>query len=141
MINLENAGLWIFSLIASGVTFVSGYIDEAIIILLCFMVIDITTGVLRGFKAKRLKSAITHLGIIKKASTLLAIIFAILLDRLLNDGMPVFETLMVWLAIGSEGLSIIENFASLGVKLPKQFKERLAQVVQENEDMKKGEDK
>lgn len=138
---IENVGLWVFGLIATFSTYLSGHIDEAIKILLAVMVLDIITGLLKGAKAKRLKSSIMQMGIFKKAGILLAIIFASLLDELINDGQPVFRTLMVWLAIGNEGLSTVENLATLGVYMPKQIKERLAQIVQDNENMIKGKDK
>lgn len=138
---IENAGLWVFGLIATFSTYLSGHVDEAIKVLLAVMVLDVVTGLLKGAKAKRLKSSIMQMGIFKKAGILLAIIFASLLDELINDGQPVFRTLMVWLAIGNEGLSTVENLATLGVYMPKQIKERLAQIVQDNENMVKGKDK
>lgn len=140
MAQFENVGLWIFSLVASTASFFSGHIDEAGKILLAMMVIDIVTGLLKGAKGKRLKSAIMHMGIIKKAGVIIAIIFASLLDVLVNEGMPVFRTLMVWLSIGMEGLSIIENLTAIGVYIPNQIKDRLSQVVQEKEKLQKEKD-
>ncbi|MED4619578.1 phage holin family protein, partial [Priestia megaterium] len=72
---------------------------------------------------------------------LIAILFATLLDVLINDGMPVFRTLMFWLAIGNEGLSIIENLSSLGVYVPAQIKDRLSQVVNARADLQKEKDR
>jgi toxin secretion/phage lysis holin len=137
---LENIKLWIFSMIASFCSFISGHIDEATRILLLMMVIDIVTGILKGIKQKRLKSAIMHLGILKKAGILLSIIFASLLDILVNEGMPVFRTLMVWLSIGNEGLSIVENLASLGVYMPVSIKERLANFAQHGKELQSEKD-
>lgn len=127
---LNNVYVYIVGLVGSLVEFISGHYQNAIFILCVMMIIDVVTGLLKGAKNKRLKSAIMHMGIIKKAGMLLAIVFASLLDLLVNNGMPVFRTLMVWLAIGNEALSIIENFESLGVSIPKQIKDRLSQVVE-----------
>lgn len=82
-----------------------------------------------------------HLGILKKAGILLSIIFASLLDMLVNDGMPVFRTLMVWLSIGNEGLSIVENLAYLGVNMPVSIKEKLANFAQHGKEMQSEKDK
>jgi toxin secretion/phage lysis holin len=131
---------WVIGLVGSASAFVSGHTDDATKILLALMVMDIVTGVLKGIKQKRLKSAIMHLGIIKKAGIVIAIIFASLLDVLVNEGMPVFRTLMVWLSIGNEGLSIIENLTALGVGIPAQIRERLAQVVEEKAEFKHDKD-
>ena len=137
---LNNFYVWAVGIVGSISEFVSGNYKNAVFILVALMLIDVITGLLKGFKEKRLKSAIMHMGIIKKAGMLLAIIFASLLDILVNDGMPVFRTIMIWLAIGNEGLSIVENFSAIGVKIPTQIKERLAQVVQENEKLQKEKD-
>lgn len=140
MSHIENVMLWVFSLVASFGTMIAGHIDEAVNILLAMMVIDILSGLLKGAKHKRLKSAIMHMGILKKAGILLSIVFAALLDILLNDGQPVFKTLMVWLAIGNEGLSIVENLSSIGVKIPSQIKDRLAQLEKTKDDLQKEKD-
>jgi toxin secretion/phage lysis holin len=137
---LNNVYVLATGVIGSVVEFVQGNYQNAIFILVAMMVIDIVTGILKGAKNKRLKSAIMHLGIIKKAGMLLAILFASLLDILVNDSMPIFRTLMVWLAIGNEGLSIIENLSALGVHVPAQIKDRLAQVVQEKAELQKEKD-
>jgi len=138
---LNNFSVWLVGLVGSIVEFVSGHYQNAIFILVAMMLIDVVTGLLKGAKNKRLKSAIMHMGIIKKAGMLLSIVFASLLDLLVNDGMPVFRTLMVWLAIGNEGLSIIENFTALGVYIPKQIKDRLSQVVAEKQELQDEKDK
>ncbi|APT46589.1 phage holin family protein [Bacillus safensis] len=138
---LNNVYVYIVGLVGSLVEFVSGHYQNAIFILVAMMLIDVVTGLLKGAKNKRLKSAIMHMGIIKKAGMLLAIVFASLLDLLVNDGMPVFRTLMVWLAIGNEGLSIIENFTALGVYIPKQIKDRLSQVVAEKQELQDEKDR
>ncbi|MCY8796271.1 MULTISPECIES: holin family protein [Bacillus subtilis group] len=138
---LSNFYVWMVGLIGSLTEFVSGHYNNAVFILVAMMLLDVITGLLKGAKNKRLKSAIMHMGIIKKAGMLLAIVFASLLDILVNDGMPVFRTLMTWLAIGNEGLSIIENFTALGVKIPTQIKDKLAQVVSEKEELQSEKDK
>lgn len=137
---LDNIYVWFIGLAGSFTAYVSGHTDQATKILLALMVLDIATGLLKGAKQKRLKSAIMHMGIIKKAGIVLAIVFASLLDILVNEGMPVFRTLMVWLAIGNEGLSIAENLSAIGVYVPHQIKDRLAQVVEAKAELQKEKD-
>lgn len=138
---LNSFYVWVIGLAGSLIEFVSGHYQNAIFILVAFMAIDVVTGLLKGAKNKRLKSAIMHMGLLKKAAMLIAIAFTALLDILINDGMPVFRTLMIWLAIGNEGLSIVENFTALGVKIPNQIKDRLAQVVSEKQELQEEKDK
>lgn len=137
---MKDTAFWAVGGIGSLFSFVTGHVGEAVVILCAFMAIDVVSGLLKGIKEKRLKSAIMHIGILKKAGILLGIIFATLLDILLNDGMPVFRTLFVWLSIANEGLSIIENLTALGVKMPSQIKDRLAQVITETKDLQKEKD-
>ncbi|MEH7117224.1 phage holin family protein [Neobacillus vireti] len=137
---LSNFYCWMVGIIGSITEFVSGHYQNAVFILVCLMLIDVVSGLLKGAKNKRLKSAIMQMGIMKKAGMLLAIVFASLLDILINDGMPIFRTLMVWLAIGNEGLSIIENFNALGVPMPAQIKDRLAQVVASKTELQREKD-
>lgn len=136
----NNLGMWVTGGIGSLVSFFTGYTDEAVQMLLLLMIIDVTSGLLKGIKEKRLKSAIMHIGILKKAGIVLGIVFATIADILLNDGLPVFRTLFVWLSIANEGLSIIENLTAVGVKMPTQIKDRLAQVANETRDLQKEKD-
>lgn len=137
---LKDSTVWIAGGLGSIVSFVTGHTDQAVNMLLVLMAIDVASGLLKGIKEKRLKSAIMHMGILKKAGIVLGIIFATVLDILLNEGMPVFRTLFVWLAIANEGLSIIENLTAVGVRIPNIFKERLAQVAEQSEQLQKEKD-
>ncbi|MEK5205226.1 phage holin family protein [Bacillus sp. FSL R10-2789] len=128
---LDEFGTWIIGGIGALYSFASGHIDQGIEILLWTMVIDVVTGLMKGFQQKRLKSAIMSMGIIKKGAIILSIVFASLLDSFINEGQPVFRTMMIWIAIGNESLSIIENFTAMGVSIPRVITERLAQVTQE----------
>jgi len=128
---LGDFSTWAVGILGSVYSFVTGHIDQSISILLWTMIIDIISGIMKGFDQRRLKSAIMSLGIIKKGAILLSIVFASLLDAFLNDNQPVFRTMMIWLAIGNESLSIVENLTALGVGIPKALTERLAQITQD----------
>ncbi|MGG1916058.1 phage holin family protein [Priestia megaterium] len=138
---LGDFSTWAVGILGSVYSFVTGHIDQSISILLWTMIIDIISGIMKGFDQRRLKSAIMSLGIIKKGAILLSIVFASLLDAFLNDSQPVFRTMMIWLAIGNESLSIVENLTALGVGIPKALTERLAQITHDLKTIQSEKDK
>lgn len=131
---------WLVAILGSIWQFVEGNYQNSVFILVCLMGIDVLSGLLKGAKKRRLKSAIMSLGLIKKAGSLLAIIMAYFMDLLLNDSMPVFTTMMTWIAIGNEGLSIAENLTALGVRIPSQITDKLATFVDKGKDLTKEKD-
>ncbi|WP_255293632.1 phage holin family protein [Bacillus wiedmannii] len=137
---LGEFGTWIVGGIGAMYSFATGYIDQGIQILLWVMVIDVVSGLMKGYQQHRLKSAIMGMGIIKKGAILLSIVFASLLDMFLNDGQAVFRTMMIWIAVGNESLSIVENLTAMGVSIPSAITERLAQVTQEAKDLQNEKD-
>lgn len=126
---VQDAGAWVVAGIGSVYAFVTGNFESATVILFAIMIVDILSGILKGLKKRNLKSAIMSIGLMKKGGILLAILFAGLLDALINDGMPVFVTMMTWLSIGNESLSVMENISALGVQFPQAMTKRLGQVV------------
>ncbi|MGN8842555.1 phage holin family protein [Niallia sp. HCP3S3_B10] len=125
---LQEFGTWIVAGVGSTYAFVTGHTDQAFQILLAMMALDISSGIMKGIQRKKLKSSIMGLGIIKKGAILLSIFFAYLLDILVNAE-PVFVTMMTWLAIGNEGLSIIENLTAIGIKIPTIIKDTLQEFI------------
>lgn len=134
---LENTGAWIIGGIGTIYAFVTGNFDVATQVLVWIMVLDVVTGLMKGIQNHNLKSAIMSIGIMKKGGMLLSIVFAGLLDSLLNAGTPVFAPMMTWLAIGNEGLSFVENIESLGFKMPKAITSKLGQFADEYDDLQK----
>ena len=137
---LSEMGTWVVAGVGSLYAFVTGHTDLAFQILLAFMSIDIASGLLKGAYQKRLKSEIMSLGIVKKGGIILSIVFAYLLDMLINDGQPVFVTMMTWVAIGNEGLSITENFSSMGIGVPQVVTDRLGQFTDHAKEVQKDKD-
>lgn len=134
---LHDAGAWIIGGMGTIYSFVTGNFGEATFFLMAMMVLDIISGVMKGAKAKNLKSSISSVGIMKKGGIMLTIIFCWVLDRLVSGGTPVFVTMMTWVSIGNEGLSFIENVSALGVTIPKGITDRLGQVKKQYEDVQK----
>lgn len=118
----------IIAAIGTGFTWMFGTWDTAIAILILFMVLDYATGVIRGYVNKELSSDVGLKGIARKAVIFVVLIVAVALDRLLNTGTWIFRTLVCYFYIANEGLSLIENCASLGLPIPDKLKEALAQL-------------
>lgn len=99
-------------------------------ILLGAMSIDYITGLICGAMGKSKKTESGYLashaafvGILKKALILFVVLLSALLDQAVSKGMSIqFEATLgatcLWF-IASEGLSILENVASMGVPVPK----------------------
>ena len=99
-------------------------------ILLAVMSLDYITGIICGIMGKSPKTETGHLssgaafaGLMKKALILLVVLLAALLDQAVSAGAGIqFEAVMgatcLWF-IASEGLSILENVATIGVPVPK----------------------
>lgn len=99
-------------------------------ILVAVMTIDYITGLICGAMGKSKKTETGYLasnaafiGLLKKALILLVVLLAALLDQAVQNGAGIqFEVTMgatcLWF-IASEGLSVLENVASMGVPVPK----------------------
>lgn len=121
--------------IAGGGTFLTwlfGAWDTALAVLIAFMVLDYVTGLLRGAINKELSSDVGFKGLARKMVILIVLIVAVALDRLSNTGTWVFRTLICYFYIANEGISILENSASLGLPVPDKLKDMLIQLKEGN---------
>lgn len=114
--------------VGTGLTWLFGAWDTAILVLIVFMVMDYATGLLRAWINKEVSSDVGLKGIARKAVIFVVLIVAVLLDRLLNTGSWVFRTLICYFYIANEGISLLENCASLGLPIPDKLKDALAQL-------------
>lgn len=114
-------------------TYILGTFDTVLIITVTFMGFDYLSGVLAGTKNNELDSKIGIQGVKKKAFMLIYIIVGTLLDRLINNGVWTFRTLMCFYIIGTEGISILENGGKLGVPYPKKLFDVLNQLKEKEE--------
>lgn len=114
--------------VGTGLTWFFGTWDIALQVLVCFMVLDYVTGLLRAYVNKEVSSDVGLKGIARKAVIFVVLIVAVLLDRLLNTGNWVFRTLICYFYIANESISLLENCAGLGLPIPEKLKEALAQL-------------
>lgn len=99
-------------------------------ILIAVMTIDYITGLICAAMGKSSKtengyiaSHAAFMGLLKKSLILLVVLLAALLDAAVSKGAGIqFEAVMgatcLWF-VASEGLSILENVASMGIPVPK----------------------
>ena len=118
----------VFALVGTGATYLFGGADTVLYSLALFMLLDFITGLIFGFKSKTLTKEKSRDGLLKKSTILIILIVAVILDRLLNNGMWVFRTLIAYFYICSEGLSILENSANIGVPIPTQLVDALENI-------------
>lgn len=113
-------------------TWLFGAWDIALKVLVCFMVLDYITGVIRAFINKEVSSNIGLIGIARKSLILVVLIVGVLLDRLLNEGTWVFRTLIAYFYIANEGISLLENCVGLGLPVPQKLQDTLIQLKEGN---------
>lgn len=94
---------------------------------------DVATGFLKSGKKHIIGSRAFYSGIQKKVGQWVLIIVANAVDTVAFDGLPVAKTGVVGALIGTEGVSIVENLAEMGVWIPESIKKYLVQIRQEKE--------
>lgn len=137
--NLLNYFKVFIATLGTGLTWIFGAWDIAIIVLVSFMALDYFTGVLRAVVNKEVSSDIGLKGIARKTVIFVVLIVAVLLDRLLNTGTWVFRTLVCYFYIANEGISLLENCACLGLPIPEKLKDVLVQLKDGGKKELKGE--
>lgn len=139
MDNLLNYSKGVVAIVGTALTWLFGAWDTALMVLVCFMVLDYCTGVIRAFINKEVSSDIGLKGIARKAVILIVLIVAVLLDRLLNTGTWVFRTIVCYFYIANEGISLLENCAGLGLPVPESIQNALIQLKDGEKKELKGE--
>lgn len=91
--------------------------------LIIFIIIDYITGVLRAIYTKKLSSKVGAKGIIKKIGYIFLVIISTLIDNLLNYTGNI-RNIIIYMFIANEGISILENWAKMGIIIPKILKEK-----------------
>ena len=139
MDNLLNYSKGVVAIVGTALTWLFGAWDTVLMVLVCFMVLDYCTGVIRAFINKEVSSDIGLKGIARKAVILIVLIVAVLLDRLLNTGTWVFRTIVCYFYIANEGISLLENCAGLGLPVPESIQNALIQLKDGEKKELKGE--
>lgn len=118
------------SVILTTTVYLLGGFDIAIQSLLIVMVVDYLTGIASAIYNKELSSKIGFKGIIKKFSYLCVVALSVVIDNLTGQS-GLIRTLVIYFFVANDGLSIIENMAEMGVKLPQKLIDALEQIKKE----------
>lgn len=114
--------------------FLYGSLNGLLIAVLVLIGVDYLTGLAAAAVNKELDSKVGWKGIVKKACMLLILAVAHILDVYvlgvanIESDHAAIMTLVEFLYIGNEGISILENAGKLGVTLPKPLYKVLVQL-------------
>ena len=128
MNNLNTFYNTILAAIGAIIGFLFGDMYGCLIALLCFITLDFITGVLTGVVEKNLSSEVAWKGIIRKIIELIIVIAAHMVDEYICGTGNVIMTAVCFLFISTEGISLLENAARLGVPIPNKLVETLSQL-------------
>lgn len=122
----------IASMILTTTVYLLGGFDIAIQSLLIVIVIDYLTGIASAIYNKELSSKIGLKGILKKFCYLLVVALSVVIDNLTGQS-GIIRSLVIYFFVANDGLSIIENMAEMGVKLPQKLIDSLEQIKKKGE--------
>ncbi|MBO5476025.1 MAG: phage holin family protein [Bacilli bacterium] len=108
-------------IIASTFIFLVGGFDNMFITLLIFIALDYITGIIKAIYQKKLNSKLGLKGFLKKLGYILIVIVASLFDSIIGDKQMAIRTLCIYFFISNEAISILENWAVMGLPLPKKI--------------------
>lgn len=117
--------------VLTGVLYLLGGWDIALQTLLIVIALDYLTGVCKAIYNRKLNSTISFKGIVKKIGYLIIVAVAVELDTI-TGGTGAIRTLVIYFFVANEGISILENWGSMGLPLPQKIFDVLEQLKSEN---------
>ena len=124
---MKNIICAITSTLLTTVVYFLGGLDTALITLLVFILLDYITGVCKAITNKRVNSLIGAKGIVKKVGYLIVVAVSVRLDQMVGDTGAI-RNLVIYFFVANEGISILENWGSMGLPLPKKLFDVLEQL-------------
>lgn len=115
----------LLAIIIGALSYLLGGWDILIISLLLMMLLDYISGILKGLYNKELSSKIGFKGILKKMLILLIVSVSVICEKV---GIPAIREVTITFFLVNEGLSVLENAAQTGLKIPESIKEVLLQL-------------
>jgi len=109
-----------------------GY-DVLLKVLLCMIVVDILTGLLKAIYEKKLSFEKGYQGFIKKIMMILLLIAVVQFEPILGGNVPLREIFIMYFAT-NELISIIEN-ATIMIPLPENIKTYFSSLRDKSTDM------
>lgn len=114
-------------------SFLFGSLDASIIILAIVIGLDYLTGVCKAIYNRNFSSFKSIKGIIKKIGYFLIVILGAMIDKILGDNY-IIRNIIIYFFISNEGISILENWALLGLPIPKKLYDSLLEIQKSNGD-------
>ena len=118
----------VFIAIGGYLGYVLGGHDSFLYALIAFVVIDYLTGVMLAIIKKEVSSEIGFKGIFKKVMIFLMVAIGHTIDAYLIKNGGAIRTAVIFFYISNEGISILENSASIGLPIPEKLKDVLIQL-------------
>lgn len=128
---MKNIINFVTSTLLTTVVYFLGGLDIALKTLLVFMLLDYITGICKAIVNKKVNSIIGIKGIIKKIGYLIVVALSVQLDNI-TGGTGALRTLVIYFFVANEGISVLENWGTIGLPLPKKIMETLEQLKKEN---------
>ena len=119
----------ISAIIMGALSYLLGGWDILVISLLLMMLFDYLSGIVKGLYKKELSSKIGFKGILKKFLILLIVSVSVICEKI---GIPAIREVTITFFLVNEGLSVLENAAQTGLKIPESVKEVLLQLRDTN---------
>lgn len=126
--SITIAQKWLGASFMAVITGLIGGWDLSLQVLLVAVVIDISSGIYKGWKNKEIQSKRIREGLMTKSAYLLVLVITYQFDLLVGNTDPVFRTVVAWLYIFTETVSIFENLYAVGIPIPKKLYEVLLVV-------------
>ena len=123
-----NAIQFIFTVLGGWIGYFLGGCDGLIIALICFVAVDYITGLMCAVSDKKLSSRAGFKGICRKVLIFTLVGVANIIDiQIIHTG-SVLRTAVIFFYLSTEGVSLLENAAHLGLPIPKKLKAVLEQL-------------
>lgn len=113
--------------------FMYGEVSGLFWALIAFMALDYITGVIVAVIEKRLSSEVGFRGLAKKFLILVFVAVGHIADTYILGGTPAAMSAVMLFYIANEGISIIENAATLGLPVPKKLTSIMEQIKNKSE--------
>lgn len=104
-----------------------GNLEPLVQLLMVFMVLDIATGLLRGYALRELSSDVSRRGVARKGIMLLLVAAAKAAESHVG-GLPLAGA-VAGFYLAHEGVSILENAAGAGLPVPQALREALVKLA------------
>lgn len=116
------------ALAISALSWLLGGFDLLVQSLLLLVFLDIFAGIVHAVYDRRLNSTKLRQGLVRKVGYFVLVALAATVDRVVFQQSPASRTLVCSFLIVSEGLSIIEHLAAMGVPVPEPLRTRLEKL-------------